>query len=176
MVHKTVLPYDVEAHWILNLICNFSCDYCCSSAPKDPRLTGKLSPSAYLDFFDSTGKCWLLHMTGGEPFFHRRFVELCGTLSRHHYLSINSNLSSPRVRDFARAVKPERVAYIHCGVHPEERHKRKGWPGLLANMRALVEAGFPVFASCVMTPAAFSLFEDARERLQAAGVPLIPKL
>ena len=176
MQRQTSLAYDVEANWILNLICNFSCSYCFSSAPRDPRLAGKLSPSAYLDFFESTGKRWLFHMTGGEPFFHRRFVELCSELSKNHYLSINSNLSSSRVAQFAREVKAERVAYIHCGIHPEERRDRKGWPALLSNLTVLIDAGYPVFASCVMTPAAFDLFEDARDRLGRLGVPLIPKL
>ena len=168
--------YDVEANWILNLICNFSCEYCFSSALKDPHLTGKLSTAGYLDFFESTGKRWLFHMTGGEPFFHRQFIELCAGLSQDHYLSINSNLSSKRVTEFARQVNPERVAYIHCGVHPEERRNRNSWPALLANLTVLVEAGFPVFASCVMTPAAFHLFDETLERLGPVGVALVPKM
>jgi MoaA/NifB/PqqE/SkfB family radical SAM enzyme len=168
--------YDIEAQWVINLICDYSCEYCISSAPKDPFLVGKLSPRAYADFFDSTGKTWLLHMSGGEPFAYRGFVQLCAALTQNHLLSINSNLTSRRVRAFAQAVDPQRVEYIHCGVHPEEREKRKGWGTLTPNLRTLVQAGFPVFASCVMTPAAFALFEGASERLDTVDVPLIPKV
>jgi MoaA/NifB/PqqE/SkfB family radical SAM enzyme len=167
--------YDIEAQWMVNLICDYSCEYCFSSAPKDPSLVGKLSPRAYADFFDSTGKTWLLHLSGGEPFAYHGLVELCAALARNHLLSINSNLTSKRVRAFAQAVDPQRVEYIHCGVHPEEREKRNGWRTLAANLQTLAQAGFPVFASCVMTPAAFALFEGASERLDTVEVPLIPK-
>ena len=93
-------PYDVEAQWIINLICNYTCDYCFSSAPEDPDLAGKLPPQAYADFFLSTGKTWLLHLSGGEPFAYRAIVEFCSVLSRDQFLAINSNLSSTRVRAF----------------------------------------------------------------------------
>ena len=73
-------------------------------------------------------------------------------------------------------MNPQRVVSIHCGVHPEEREKRKGWPMLLDNLRLLVDAGFPVIASSVMAPPAFALYERAAERLDSVGVPLIPKL
>lgn len=89
---------------MVNLICDYSCEYCFSSAPKDPSLVGKLSPRAYADFFDSTGKTWLLHLSGGEPFAYHGLVELCVALARNHRLSINSNLTSKRVRAFAQAV------------------------------------------------------------------------
>ena len=49
---------------------------------------------AFADFFDSTGKTWLLHLTGGEPFAYRGFVELCAALTRNHLLSLNSNVTS----------------------------------------------------------------------------------
>ena len=168
--------YDIEAHWIINLICNYDCEYCFSRAPQDPDLVGKLTPQAYLDFFDSTGKTWLLHITGGEPLAYRGLAELCATLTRRHLISLNSNLALTRVTAFAKAVDPERVHFIHCGIHIEERDKHNGWTLLLNNLRELVQAGFPVFASSVMTPEAFPLFEDARARLDDAGVPLIPKI
>jgi len=103
-------------------------------------------------------------------------VGLCAELARNHVLSLNSNLASRQVRAFAQAVDPQRVEYIHCGIHAEEREQRNGWPSLLTNLRTLVRAGFPLFSSCVMTPAAFDLFERASERLDTVDVPLIPKL
>ena len=80
------------------------------------------------------------------------------------------------MREFSEEIDPTRVEYVHCGVHPEERERRKGWASPLANLEILVGAGFPVFASCVMTPAAFGLFESTRELLRAIDVTLIPKI
>jgi MoaA/NifB/PqqE/SkfB family radical SAM enzyme len=169
------MTFDIEADWTLNLLCNYDCDYCFSRASTEHPLVGRLSPEQYLDFFDSTGKVWLLHLTGGEPFLHREFVRLCRTLTSRHYISVNSNLSSPRVRDFAAEVDASRVQCVHCGVHVEERDRRKGWGKLLANLTLLVERGFPVFASLVMAPSAFADFRRVADSFASLGVPLIPK-
>jgi len=169
------MTFDIEADWTLNLFCNYDCDYCFSRASTEHPLVGRLSPEQFLDFFDSTRKTWLLHLTGGEPFFHPNFVRLCRTLTSRHYISLNSNLSSRRVREFAADIEPSRVQYVHCGVHVEERDCRKGWPNLQANITSLLERGFPVFASLVMTPSAFADFPRVEHLFTALGVPLIPK-
>ena len=127
------MTFDIEADWTLNLLCNYDCDYCFSRASTEHPLVGRMSPEQYLDFFNSTRKTWLLHLTGGEPFFHPDFVRLCRTLTSRHYISVNSNLSSPRVHGFAADIDPSRVQYVHCGVHVEERDRRKGWRNLLTN-------------------------------------------
>jgi MoaA/NifB/PqqE/SkfB family radical SAM enzyme len=169
------MTYDIEAGWALNLLCNYDCEYCFSRASTEHRLVGRMSPEQYLEFFDSTGKTWLLHLTGGEPFLHPEFVRLCRTLTSRHYISVNSNLSSGRVHDFAADVDASRVQYVHCGVHTAERDRRKGWQRLLANVTLLLEGGFPVFASLVMTPAAFAAFPRVAGSFTSLGVPLIPK-
>jgi MoaA/NifB/PqqE/SkfB family radical SAM enzyme len=169
------MTFDIEADWTLNLLCNYDCDYCFSRASTEHPLVGRMSPEQYLDFFNSTRKTWLLHLTGGEPFFHPDFVRLCRTLTSRHYISVNSNLSSPRVHGFAADIDPSRVQYVHCGVHVEERDRRKGWRNLLTNVTCLLERGFPVFASLVMTPSAFADFPRVAHPFTALGVPLIPK-
>ncbi|MGO9240895.1 MAG: radical SAM protein [Bryobacteraceae bacterium] len=169
------MNYDIEASWMLNLLCNYTCDYCSAHSSAEHRLVGRISPVQYLDFFNSTGKTWLLHFTGGEPLFYPGFVRLCQTLSSRHYISLKSNLSSPRVRDFAADLNPSRVQFVHCGVHLEQRDRRKGWPALQANLSSLLERGFPLFASLVMTPPAFAGFPRVSVLLNSLGVPLIPK-
>jgi MoaA/NifB/PqqE/SkfB family radical SAM enzyme len=169
------MTFDIEADWSLNLLCNYDCEYCFARASTEHPMVGRISPQQYLDFFGSTGKTWLLHITGGEPFFYPDFVRLCQTLTSRHYIALNSNLCSARVPDFAARVDPARVQSIHCGVHVEQRDRRKGWQALQANVASLLEHGFPVFASLVMTPAAFAGFPRAAESLAALGVALIPK-
>jgi MoaA/NifB/PqqE/SkfB family radical SAM enzyme len=170
------MKFDIEADWTLNLLCNYDCGYCFSRSSTEYPLVGRISPEQYLDFFNSTGKIWLLHLTGGEPFFHPNFVKLCQTLTSRHYISLNSNLSSSqRVRDFAANVDPSRVQYVHCGVHVGERDRLKGWRNLQGNVTSLLERGFPVFGSLVMTPAAFADFERVADLFTNINVPLVPK-
>jgi len=169
------MTYDIEADWSINLLCNYVCAYCDARASKEHRLVGRISPDQYLDFFNSTGKTWMLHITGGEPFFYPGFVRLCQTLTSRHYISLNSNLSSNRVRDFAASIDVSRVQSVHCGVHVAERDRLKGWRNLHANLSSLLERGFPLFASLVMTPSAFSEYPRVAQPFTALGVPLIPK-
>ena len=79
------------------------------------------------------------------------------------------------MREFAAGVDPARVGFVHCGVHVEERDRRQGWRNLEANVAALLERGFRVFASLVMTPAAFAEFPRVEKRFTALGVAVIPK-
>ena len=80
------MTFDIEADWALNLLCNYHCEYCFSRSSTEHCMVGRLSAEEFLDFFDSTGKTWLLHLTGGEPFFHPSFVHLCRTLASRHYI------------------------------------------------------------------------------------------
>ena len=170
------MTFDIEADWTLNLLCNFNCSYCFSRASREHHLVGRLTPEQYLEFFDSTRKIWLLHLTGGEPFLHPDFVNLCQALTSRHYISLNSNLSSSgRVQAFAKSVDPSRVPYVHCGVHVAERDRRKGWRPLLANVTLLLERGFSLFASLVMIPPAFVEYPRVADLFSNLGVPLIPK-
>jgi MoaA/NifB/PqqE/SkfB family radical SAM enzyme len=169
------MKFDIEAEWTLNLLCNYDCAYCFSRSSTEHQLVGRMSPEELLDFFDSTGKTWMLRLSGGEPFVYPDFVRLCRTLASRHYLSINSNLSSSRVREFAAEVDPGRVQFVHCGVHVEERDRRNDWRKLWTSVACLREGGFPLYASLVMTPAAFAEFPRVEEPFAALGVPLIPK-
>jgi len=169
------MTFDIEADWLLNLFCNYDCGYCFARSDTEHSLVGRVPPEQLAEFFDSTGKTWMLHLTGGEPFFYPGFTHLCQLLTARHYISVNSNLSSNRVRDFAARIDPERVQFVHCGVHLEERDRRNGWRSLLTNVKCLTERGFPLFASLVMTPAVFAGFPRVAESFTKLGVALIPK-
>jgi len=63
------MKYDVEADFSPSTACNFRCRYC--SIPlkirgAEPVLYG--TSDQWQEGFDATGKTWLIHVTGGEPF------------------------------------------------------------------------------------------------------------
>ena len=83
---------DLLADWELNIFCNFSCEYCFYSKDrkaKDKKYAGHENIEQIVDFFDKSDRTWLIHMSGGEPFIHPRFIELCSKLTKKHYISIN---------------------------------------------------------------------------------------
>jgi MoaA/NifB/PqqE/SkfB family radical SAM enzyme len=167
--------HTIEADWQLNSICNMKCGYCFSTTNPTIARSTVIDPARCLEFFDATGEVWSLHMTGGEPFLTSGFVKLCSVLSSRHFLSLNSNLCSALVRDFAEAVDRSHVQYVHCCLHLEERGRLNLWKALEDNLRALTRRGFLVFASQVMTSKTFAVFPQAAERLADLGVVLIPK-
>ena len=171
------VTYDVEADWILLTTCNFRCSYCFvppAALAAKTRVYG--TPSQWLEAFNTTGKSWLLHVTGGEPSVYPGFVSLCEHLTRKHYLSINSNLSHRCMDDFADTISPERVHFINAAIHYDERRSRASLDVFVDRVRTLAARGFTVLVSSVMTPALIAAFPEIVEYFEARGLFVIPKV
>lgn len=167
--------YNFEADWIVNAMCNFSCDYC--DATNEPAGTLQHSIEKYVQFFRARGQ-WMLHISGGEPLLFLKNVDLMKELTKDgQYISLNTNLSNTmRVRAFTELVDSDFVEYVHVGIHPSERSRIGSWHALLNNLRALKHHKFEVFASVVMTPEMFGRsYEKVRREIAETGVTLIPK-
>src|SRR6476619_7665059 len=101
------MHYDVEADFVLLTTCNFRCNYCfIPVADLSIKLRVHATNEAWQEAFDATGKRWLIHLTGGEPFVYPNFVDLCARLSQRHFISINSNLAHASVERFASEIDP----------------------------------------------------------------------
>ena len=116
--------------WRLNQLCNYECAYCFRNGVDKDRLKehsdcGKHSPERIAECFDNTQKTWRIHMTGGEPFLYPKFIDLARALVRNHQLSINTNLSTSNVYDFANEVPAPKVHAINASAHILELEKRK---------------------------------------------------
>jgi MoaA/NifB/PqqE/SkfB family radical SAM enzyme len=125
--------------------------------------------------FQATGKTWLLHLTGGEPSLYPDFVGLCEQLAKHHYLSINSNLSRASIVDFAERINPERVHYINAAVHSDERQKHTSQEIFIRHVQTLQKRQFNVLVSTVMNPAMVRQFPNLSEYFESHGLILLPK-
>lgn len=170
------LAYDVEADWLLLFTCNFRCPYCFFPPEMlGERLVPHGTPADWEAGFAATRRRWLLHVTGGEPFLHPSFVELCDRLARRHVLSINTNLSHPSVDAFAATIDPTRVHFLNAAVHPEQRTRHGGLAPFVERVHRLRDRGFMVLASVVMTPDAIERFPALDHGLRRDGIVAIPK-
>jgi organic radical activating enzyme len=171
------MNFDVEADWIINMLCNYNCQYCTSRSDEENDKVLLYTPEWYAKFFKQTGKTWMLHISGGEPFVWNKAVDVMIALSQDHYLSFNTNgTQSLRLARFAHEVNPSRVEYFHIGTHFEERTRNDGWSELYSNMRMLKKWGFTVFASLVMERSAFQHFRTvSRIMWEETGCVLVPK-
>ncbi len=171
------MRYDIEADWVLLNTCNYRCAYC---FVPEQQLGEKLrvfaSPARWQRAFDATDLTWQLHLTGGEPCIYPEFAEFCERLSRRHYLSLNSNLTHPSIREFAHRVDPTRVSFINAGLHYTERGDRDGFPNFIRHAELLHTRGFSIFISVVATPEVLGQVDAVIERLRSTGLTPLPKI
>ncbi|MDQ7903496.1 radical SAM protein [Phytohabitans sp. ZYX-F-186] len=166
-------PWEWEFDWHLTNRCNFFCEYC------HPQIRYVLNrkhldepdPGLVVRRFDDLGKVCLVHMSGGEPFMFPGFVSLCEGLARGHFISINTNLASNDVEEFARRVPASRVAKVVAAIHmPERERLGEELTAYARNYLALRTAGFDATALYVLYPPLLDRFADDLDQLRALGV------
>jgi MoaA/NifB/PqqE/SkfB family radical SAM enzyme len=151
-------------------VCNFNCVYCCNRAKLtcNPK---RVNIPFLLDCFGRVGGTLVINMTGGEPFLYPHYVELCAGLTKDHFITINTNLSTSNVYEFADEVDPSRVLYIVASVHILHRETRKdGLSEYLDKILCLQANGFKVVASYVAYPALLQRMCRDFALLRNAGV------
>lgn len=160
-------------NWYLNRRCNFKCTYCFISHEElslEHPACGTVSPAKIRSSFDRTGLSWWIHLSGGEPFLFPNFLELCQELTRNHTVSINSNLSTNNVEEFAHSIDPAKVHFISASLHIEQRSKRpEGVRKFIDRVLYLQERGFPVYVNYVAYPPLFHRMEKDIQELREAG-------
>ncbi len=165
--------WEWEFDWHLTNRCNFFCEYC------HPQIRFVLNrkhldepaPELVVARFDELGPVCLVHMSGGEPFMFPGFVPLCEGLTARHFISINTNLASADVPEFARRVRPDRVAKIVAAIHQPERELRGlELDSYAENYRVLRDAGFDVTALYVLYPPLLPRLAGDLGRLRDLGV------
>jgi MoaA/NifB/PqqE/SkfB family radical SAM enzyme len=171
------LKYDAEADWYLLTTCNARCSYCfLPLASRRAKLKIYGSPLQWTEAFNSTGKTWLIHITGGEPSMYPDFIELCEYLTQNHYVSINTNLTHDSMRTFAQRIDPERVNFINVGVHIQEKKTKESLDAFIERALELKTMKFSVLLSQLMTPQVINDYPDISSFFKTHGLFLIPKV
>ena len=72
------LPFEYECGIELFTVCNYNCDYCSGPRVRKESLRGRSHEDAeqVVRFFNTSGRRWLLGMSGGEPTIHPHFSAL----------------------------------------------------------------------------------------------------
>lgn len=169
------MDYEIEADWLLNEYCNFNCEYCFDSSDKLKKYKGNAYTHKVVDAFNNTGIKWLIHMSGGEPLFFPNIVKLCSELTENHFISMNSNLSHNNIYQFGESVNPQKVRFIHCSIHIQERERLKLVKDFIDKYNFLKKKGFFVFASYVVTPSLMHKFRKDYILFKSEGVIIRPK-
>jgi len=167
--------YNLLAWWKITDFCNFNCSYCSQLYQNKPRSNFRtINIEKALKFFDETKKTWLVYFYGGEPFLHPNFIELCQELTKKHYLSIDTNLSSRQVNDFCKKINPKKVKFITCSLHILEREKLNLTKDFIDKVKALKKAGFNVIVTQVMWPPIIERFDNILDYLNKQNIAISP--
>lgn len=170
------MKIDLECHWHINYFCNYRCFYCFFGRNKRDTSISLPDIQRIVDGFSRGGRAWLINITGGEPFFFPGFVDLCKELTKKHMISINTNISHSEVYRFGETISPDKVGYIHCALHIQEREKSRTIADFLEKYKFLEARGFYIFASYVMHPGLVNRFDDDYRYFKSLGVILRPKV
>lgn len=173
---KDVVTPEYQMMWHLNQLCNFRCEYCQRAKVDKYRLRehpecGRHSPEFISHCFDSTGKTWRIHLSGGEPFLYPKFVELARALTKNNYLSINTNFSTPNIYKFGDIILPEKVHSINANIHTLEREKRKnGVAEYIEKSLYLQDRGFNIRLMYITHPLLFPRLLKDMEYFKTLGL------
>ncbi|KKU13899.1 MAG: Radical SAM domain protein [Parcubacteria group bacterium GW2011_GWC2_45_7] len=146
--------YDAWLHWSLTDKCNLRCNYCIAGSPSKKNAgLSEINIPALLGTLKRTNKIFRIGLTGGgEPFLVPNFVEACEAITERHYILLLTNLTSSRVKEFAKRINPERVLQITASTHIEELERCKLTDVYVAHFLLLKERGFDVRAREVAHP------------------------
>lgn len=165
--------------WWMIRRCNFNCSYCFQKevneyGQAEEHTCGKYSAQHIAERFDETGKVWYIYMTGGEPLLYPDFVELARKITRRHYISVSTNLSTPNVYELAEAVDSGRIYRINASVHIQEQEKIKdGVKEYLRKFLHFQERGFNIHLVYLTYPPLLGRIEEDVKRFRGEGVKQI---
>jgi MoaA/NifB/PqqE/SkfB family radical SAM enzyme len=122
---------------------------------------------------DKTGMTFKITLTGGgEPFLVPNFVEACRALSKKHYLSVLTNLTSDKAREFAQTVDPVRVVDILAAAHLLELQKRGLMENFIRNFLMCRQRGFSIRAVAVAYPPLLPKMDYYKQYFEDRGIAL----
>jgi MoaA/NifB/PqqE/SkfB family radical SAM enzyme len=157
--------------WEVNKNCNFHCNYCDIWKKEDEKAKIQIDITKLQKGLECFHGNWRIDITGGEPFLEKNFVEICQVLTEKHFISINTNLSTSNVFDFAEKISPEKCKYFNASVHIAEREKSdKGLKIFIEKIRHLQYKGFYPTAIYVTHPNLFERMKSDIAYLETNGV------
>jgi len=169
---EDAIPYEVLVGWRVDVECNFRCPYCYipQNLRSDYELFGNLDTKKVIKSFNNLKKTLMINITGGEPFLHPNFIELCQGLTKKNYISMNTNLSNPKVFEFAEKINPKKVGPIFAALHITERRRLKLKEDFIKKVKLLKSKGFLVYVSQVMWPPILKELDNLYAEFEKEGI------
>jgi MoaA/NifB/PqqE/SkfB family radical SAM enzyme len=149
-----VKVFDMALYWTVTEYCNFSCPGCCGLSKKTENSYApeKINIPKLRKTLTKLNKTALFVFTGGEPFMVENIIDAFSEISKKHYFSVVTNLTSNRIKEFAERIDPERILILKASAHILQLEKHHLLDRYFDNFNILQEKGFPVFAEEIAYP------------------------
>lgn len=170
---KEAKNYDVWLCWTITNRCNLNCEYCSNLSAKNTGRTFEINIPKLIKSLDKTEKIYKISFTGGgEPFLVPNLVEACRELTKKHYISLLTNLVSPKIKEFAEKINPEKVLNITASAHIEELERNAVLTAYINNVLFLKKNGFSIKTKAVAHPALLKDADRYRQLFKEKGIEL----
>lgn len=152
--------YDAWLLWNINRECNLDCTYCRSRQWRKGKRRATAGPKEIniekvLRALGRTGRIFRISLSsaGGEPFLVPNITELCLAITEKHFLSLSTNLTPAKVKEFAGKINPQRVIKIIASLHIKELERLNLMDRFVSNFLLCKEKGFNIHAlECAYPP------------------------
>ena len=164
--------YDAWLHWNISSQCNYDCVYCFGKTPVDKTNLRNIDIQKLFAVINKTGQTFRISFTGGEPFLIPNIVEACVVLTKDHFISFNTNLVLPVVKEFAEVIDQAKVLFIQASFHPEELNLKNQFNKYVEHFHLLKRKGFNIVAEAVSYPPYYSLLKEYEQQLKERNIEL----
>jgi len=100
-------------------------------------------------------------------------IEALEEITKKHYVSFNTNLTSPKIKEFCRKIDPDKVIEIHASLHIKELERLNLMDIFIRNFRLCKEKGLKIIAVEVAYPKFMNEADKYREFFKKKGINLI---
>ncbi len=97
-------------------------------------------------------------------------IEACVEITRNHFIGINTNLTSGKIKEFSEKINPERVLYIQASLHIKELERLNLLEKYIHNFQLCRVKGFDITAHVVAYPPLLDEVEKYKEYFQEKGI------
>jgi MoaA/NifB/PqqE/SkfB family radical SAM enzyme len=162
----------ISAHlsWCATKTCNMDCAFCRTHDEYGSTSSVVIDTSSLVRTLDATGRTFQVNFGGGEPFTISNIVDAALELMRGHYVSLSSNMTSPRIARFAKEVDPSRVPYITASFHLGELERLGLIEDYISNFLACKDAGFRTICTLLVYPDITDKAEEYADLLARRGI------
>ncbi len=144
-----------------------------TKAKLTPEAGTAIDIPALIRTLDATQKIFKISFTGGEPFLVPNFIDACEAITKKHYTTLFSNLTSPQIKSFCETIDPRSVLEICGSLHIKELEKRRLLERYIENFILLKAKGFNVSAQAVAHPDLSGDVEKYRLYFKEKGIDIV---